>query len=253
MPTNLMPDQTAKEVSRAPRRFDFMRDSFAFINELVWAYDRDPATGKMTFGRREPKPDYAHRCFALARVARQFFYHARFAADQIVATDEIYRQQIRAVLSRNLRTPCKPEEQIVIPGFAGLREFSRTHEKLLKAGCGGAWRSYFLRSHWRMIAPFSRAHQTRTAGSLAAALKQNHLPIVHLVKFPALTINHAVILFDVTETGRGLEFESCDPNNSERPERLTFDRATRTFFLPANSYWPGGGLNVSHISRSWFF
>ena len=38
MPPNLMPDQTAEEVSRTPRRFDFMRDSFAFANELVWEY-----------------------------------------------------------------------------------------------------------------------------------------------------------------------------------------------------------------------
>lgn len=248
-----MPDRTATEVSRSPRRFDFMRDSFAFINELVWAYDNDPARGKMTFGRRDPKPDYAHRCFALARVARQFFYHAWFAADQTVSTAEIYRQRIRAVMSRNPRIPCRTEEQIVIPGFAGLREFSRAQERLLKTECGGAWRSYFLRSHWRMILPFSRAHQTRTAGTLAAALKQNHLPIVHLVKFPALTINHCIVLFGVTETGHGWEFESYDPNNSESPERLTFDRASQTFFLSANDCWPGGELNVSHICRSWFF
>ena len=52
MPPNLMPDQTAEEVSRAPHRFNFMRDSFAFANELVWAYDRIFTTGKMTFGRR---------------------------------------------------------------------------------------------------------------------------------------------------------------------------------------------------------
>ena len=49
MPTNLMPDQTAEEVSLAPRHFDFKRDSFAFINELVWAYDHDATTGKMIF------------------------------------------------------------------------------------------------------------------------------------------------------------------------------------------------------------
>ena len=104
-----------------------------------------------------------------------------------------------------------------------------------------------------MIFPFSRAHQMRTAGALAAALGQNRLPIVHLVKFPALTINHAIVLFDVRETGRGWEFASYDPNNSERPERLTFDRASQTFFLAPNACWPGGELNVSHICRSWFF
>jgi hypothetical protein len=253
MPANLMTDQTAKEVFRIQSGFDFARDSFAFINELVWAYDYDAATGKMTFGRRDPKPEYAHRCFAMARVARQFFYHARFAPEQNPVADEIYRQRVRAITARNPREACPPTARIVIPGFAGLREFSRAHEKILKAVCGGAWRSYFLRSHWRMITPFSRTHQARTAGSLVATLKQKRAPILHLVKFPSLTINHCVLLLDARETGRGWEFESYDPNNAERPERLTFDLTTRSFHLGPNAYWPGGELNVSHISRSWFF
>jgi hypothetical protein len=253
MPLNLMPDQTAQELSRAPRRFDFNRDSFAFINELVWAYDYDPATGKMIFGQREPKPKFAHRCFAMARVVRQFFYHARFDVEQAAASPGIYRQLVREVTARNPRRYCQPEAQVVIPGFAGLREFSRAHEKLLKAECGGAWRSYFLRSHWRMISPCSRAHQARVAESLVATLGQNYLPMVHIVKFPSLTINHAIVLFDVTETTHGWEFAAYDPNNADQPEHLTFDRATRTFFLPANAYWPSGGLDAIHISRSWFF
>ena len=132
MPTNLMSDQTAKEVLPARHRFDFMRDSFAFPNELVWEYRLDRVTGERIFGPRIPKPEYAHRCFALARVARQFFYHARFVADQPVATDEIYQQRIRAIMARNPRVPCKPEDQIVIAGFAGLRQFSEACEKLLK-------------------------------------------------------------------------------------------------------------------------
>ena len=235
------------------RSFEFARDSFAFANELVWTYQMDALTGQRTLRPRHPKPEYAHRCFALARVARQFFYHARFAADQAIATDDSCRRLVRAVMARPARTPCKPDQRVVIPGFAGLREFSRVQEKLLKAECGGAWRSYFLRSHWRMIFPFSRAHQTRTAGVLSDALKTDHLPMVHLVKFPALTINHAIVLFGVEENRHGWKFESYDPNNSESPERLTFDRASQTFFLPANACWPGGELNVSHICRSWFF
>lgn len=235
------------------RRFEFARDSFAFPNELVWAYREDTATGKRTRSPRQPKPDYTHRCFALVRVARQFFYQARFAADQAGVTDEKYRQLVRAVMARHLRIPCQIEDQIVIPGFAGLREFSRAQEKLFKTECGGAWRSYFLRSHWRMPFPFPRWQQARTARSLAAALTQNRLPILHLVKFPAMTINHCILLFAIRETGRGWEFESYDPNNVAEPERLTFDRTAQTFFLAPNACWPGGELNVSHICRSWFF
>jgi len=235
------------------RRFEFARDSFAFANKLVWEYRMDAATGRRTLQTRDPKPDYAHRCFALARVARQFFYHVRFAGDRPAAAAEDYRQLVRAVLARHPRIPCPPGQQIIIPGFAGLRDFSRAREKLLKDACGGAWRSYFLRSHWRMIFPFPRAHQTRTAAALAAALQQGRLPILHLVKFPALSINHCIILFGATETGHGWEFASYDPNNAEAPERLTFDRAAQTFFLEPNACWPGGELNVSQIYRSWFF
>jgi len=235
------------------RRFEFERDSFAFPNELVWEYQTDPATGKWTLGPRDPKPQYAHRCFALARVARQFYYHARFAADQPAESDGVCHQLIRSVMAGHPRTPSQPGKHLIIPGFEGLREFSRAQETLFKIECGGAWRSYFLRSHWRMAVPFTRAHQTRTAGELAVALRQNRLPILHLVKFPAMTINHCIVLFSATETARGWEFESYDPNNADESERLTFDRATQTFYLEPNACWPGGPLNVSHICRSWFF
>lgn len=234
------------------RRFEFARDSFAFANELLWEYRFDPATGKTTFYRRKPKPDYALRCFVLARVARQFLYHTSFDANQKVASDAIYRQLIGEVVSRNPRTPSEAKSRIVIPGFASLREFSVAREKLVKAGCGGAWRSYFLRSHWRMVFPISRAHQARTAGSLAAALRQDVSPIIHLVKFPALTMNHGMILFGVAETKGGFEFQAYDPNHPAAPVTLTFDRAARTFFLPANLYWMGGDVNIIEIFRNWF-
>ena len=241
------------DIENIPHRFEFARDSFAFANELVWEYLPDAATGKTVVVPRCPKPEYHHRCFVLVRVVRQFFYHARFAADQPRVSEDDCRRRVRAVMARSMRTPSKVREKILIPGFAGLREFSRAHEKTLKVECGGAWRSYFLRSHWRMVFPFSRAHQARTAAALAAALEQNVLPILHLVKFPALSINHAIILFGVAENRQGLEFASYDPNNSVAPERLLFDRATRTFILPANACWLGGEVNVSHICRSWFF
>lgn len=237
---------------RAPRRFDFESDAFAFANELVWEYQFDTATGKTTFRRREPKPLYAHHCFVLTLAARRFLYHARFEADRPVADDETCRRLVREVISRNPRTPCAPGQEVVFPGYANLREFSAARERLLKAECGGAWRSYVLRSHWRMILPITRAHQTRTAAQLFAALKQNISPIVHLVCFPSLTINHGMVVFDGVEAGRGFEFQAYDPNDPKRPSHLTFDRAAQTFFLPANHYWAGGSLNIIQIYRNWF-
>ncbi len=263
---------------RTPRRFDFDSDTFAFANELIWEYQFDTATGKTTFRQRKPKPNYTHRCFVLTRAARQFLYHARFDTSSLLperelsqlaappknpplriednprptTDDETYRRLTREVVSRNPRTPCPPEKQIAIPGFASLREFSTAREPLLKAECGGAWHSYVLRSHWRMIFPISRAHQELTAARLLPALRRNFSPIIHLVRFPSLTINHGMILFDAAETATGVVFSAYDPNDPARPARLTFDRATRTFFLPQNRYWAGGELNVIEIYRSWF-
>ena len=236
------------DTEKNPRRFDFDRDSFAFANELLWEYQFDAEAGKMNFRPREPKPDYTHRCFVLTCAARQFLYHARFDAHQKVAADETYRRLIGAVFPR---IPCASENQIVIPGFPSLREFSAAREKLLKAECGGAWRSYILRSHWRMILPISSAHQERTASRLVASLEQNFSPVIHLVKFPSLTINHGMILFAAISIKTGVEFSAYDPNHPSLPMNLTFDLVQKTFSLPPNRYWAGGELKVIEIYRNW--
>jgi hypothetical protein len=233
------------------RRFDFARDSFAFENETYWEYHFDKAGGKTTFSRREPRPDYAHRCFVLTRAARQFLYHGRFDAGQNAPEDPACRSLIRQVVARNPRRPCPPEKRIIIPGYANLREFSAARAPLLKAECGGAWRSYVLRSHWRMVFPISRAHQARTASSLQDALRKNIPPIIHLVKFPSLVINHSMLLFAVAEIASGFEFQAYDPNNPQQPVTISFDRKISTFSLPPNRYWAGGALDIIEIYRTW--
>lgn len=235
-----------------PRRFEFERDTFAFANELHWEYHFDATTGRATFRKREPKPDYAHRCFVLTRAARQFLYHARFEPGQPAADDTTCRQLIREVMSRNPRTPCAHGQEAVIPGCDSLRQFSRSRETLLKSECGGAWQSYALRSHWRMIFPIGRAHQARTAEELLTEIRRGGSPIVHLVRFPKLTINHGMVLFGADETQTAARFQAYDPNDPEKPTQLSFDRATRVFSLPANRYWAGGRLDVIEIYRGWF-
>ena len=102
-----------------------------------------------------------------------------------------------------------------------------------------------------MVFPITRGHQTRTAAQLVTALEQNISPIIHLVKFPSLTINHGMVLFNAVATRNGVDFSAYDPNNPLQPVNLTFDRATATFSLPPNRYWPGGELNVIEIFRNW--
>lgn len=253
MPAESPAAQPAAAPNVAPRRFDFACDTFAFANELFWEYQPDSATGRMNFRRREPPPKYAHRCFVLARAARQFFYHARFDASQPLSDDAAYSRLVRAVLGCNPRRQSHPAKRIVLPGFASLRAFSEAKPDLLRATCGGAWRSYVLRSHWRMVFPISRRHQAATAAQLLGGLVTGDVPVVHLVRFPQLTINHGIVLFNARETETAIEFAAYDPNRPGQPARLEFDRATRTFQFPANHYWAGGRVDVIEIFRGWLY
>jgi hypothetical protein len=239
---------TARPVPADSRPFVFERDTFAYANELVWEYRFDEH-GKWIHRRREPKPNYTHHCFVVARSAKQFFEHARFDQRLPVADAQTYRRLIRKVVSTSSRK-LAAEEKIVIPGYPDLREFSRGQENLLKAECGGAWQSYFQRGHWRMIWPFSRKHQRKTAEELVDDLRQNRPPVVHLIRFPSLSINHAVVLFDAIETDREIRFATYDPNRPDKPSTLTYDRATRAFSLPTNFYFPGGRVAVYEIYRN---
>jgi hypothetical protein len=232
------------------RPFEFTTDTFAYANELAWEYRYDEQ-GRWTTQRREPPPGYALHCFVVARSARQFFDNAVFDPNQPVADEATYRHLIRRVVSTNPRNPLAARKKIRIPGYANLRQFSLDQEQLLKAECGGARESYFQRGHWRMVFPFSRRGQAGRAEELREHLSENRPLVVHLVRFPALTINHAVVIFDAREHATGIEFVIYDPNRPEAPARLDYDTATRTFFLPANQYFSGGRVDVYEVYHQW--
>ena len=225
--------------SNSSRRFSFQTDTFSYSNQLVWEYRLDPATGKTITNKRQPPPTYAHHCFVVVRAARQFFDHARFDATLPRATN--YTQIVRKVLDRSPREPSDEAEKIVIPGYANLREFSRDHALLLQRECGGAWQSYFQRGHWRMIFPLTRRHQHRAANELLADLQQHRPQIVHIVRFPSLSINHALLVYGAERSEGQTRFLAYDPNNADSTTTLTFSETEKRFTLPANTYFPRGG------------
>jgi hypothetical protein len=241
------------QATRPQRKFQFGRDTFSFANELVWEYRYDPATGKTTTFRNEPAPAYVHRCFVMVRTARQFLFHAQFEPSWAVADERTYRGLIREVVSRSPRRPGADADKLVIPGYDSLRSFSQAQAPLLKAECGGAWQSYFLRSHWRMILPMSRRHQERMARHLVEVFPKRIAPIVHLVRFPQLTINHGIVLFGLAATEADIRFAAYDPNVPDHPAELVYDRATRTFLFPRNHYWNGGRVDVVEVYRGWLY
>jgi len=65
-----------------------------------------------------------------------------------------------------------------------------------------------------------------------------------------LSINHAVLLFGAQETEKEILFTTYDPNNPAKPMILTYTRATRTFSLAPNNYFPGGKVNIYQIYRN---
>lgn len=249
---------TTAENRRPPVRrdgpiFDFHRDTFAFANETKWRYSVDPATGRQVATPRVPEPDYTLHCFVMARAAKQFRLHARFAPEQPAPDEPTCRRLIREVVSRSAETASESGTKVAIPGYADLRAFSAAREALLKAECGGAWRSYFQRGNWRMVFPFSRGNQQAEVGRLMAVLQSGELPVVHVLRFPQLTINHTLLLFGVEETPSAIVFRAYDPNIPERESPLTFDRATRTFTLPPLHYFAGGRVDVYEIYRGWIY
>lgn len=235
-----------------PRPFQFQTDTFAFANELVWDYYFDEQ-GRWVHKRHKPDPDYTHHCFVVTRSARQFFQHAQFDSTLPVADEKTYRKLIERVVDIDPARVLPEGKKIVIPGYANLREFSAAQEKLLKEECGGAWHSYFQRGHWRITFPFSRRGQQKVAEGFLTDLKRNEPPIAHLIRFPQLTINHSVLVFDARETPNSIEFQVYDPNKPESPKLLLFDRERRTFSFAGNDYWPGGELDVYEIYRSWLY
>jgi len=231
--------------------FQFERDTFAFPHELVWQYHFDPATGAMTTFNTDPPPTYYHRCFVMVRSVRQFFYHARFEPDQPAVQPETYRRLVREIVARDPRRACAESGRVAIPGFDGLRTFSRAHEALLKTELGGPWQSYFLRSHWRMIFPVMPWHRERMAKKLKQSLAKRSLTLAHLFRFPRITINHGIVLYGLAESEQNLEFEAYDPNIPEHPVKLVYEKQRRVFTFAPSKYWGGGTLSVVEIFCDW--
>ena len=235
-----------------PRSFAFEQDTFAYANGLVWEYYFDNA-GKWRHRRREPPQDYTHHCFVVARSARQFFEHAKFDPSLPVASGKTYRKLIRKVVDLDPSRDVSESRKVTIPGYASLREFSTHQEKLMQEECGGAWQSYAQRGHWRMVLPFSAERERDEADQWLESLKLNHPPVVHIVRFPQLTINHALLVYRADERENEVRFTVYDPNRPKQPGTLTFDREKKAFFFPGNDYFIGGEVNVYEIYRSTFY
>ena len=230
-----------------PTPFRFPEDTFAFANETVWEYREAPGGHGMTWTRREPPPEFALRCGNMARAARQFRTYARFDPEAPALEPEAYRQLVHDVLHRDPRRQDPAPEPVVIPGYADLRRFSAAHEALAKEALEGPWQTYVQRGNWRMIFPFPPAGQRRVAARLQAEVEQGAAPIVHVLVYPKLTLNHVVLVYAVEETPAEIRFRAYDPNNAAEPVVLAWDRGARTFTYQRAPYFGGGPVRAYEI------
>jgi hypothetical protein len=236
-----------------PRRdpFRFPADTFSFANETNWVYDVVPETGEVSWRTRNPPPPFSLRCGSMVRAARQFYASAHFDPSAPAADPATYTALVRAVLATNPRHP--GGGWIVIPGYADLRSFSAHHEQMLQAEIAGPWLSYLQRGNWRMIFPFTPGNQKRVAAQLLASLAAGWPPIAHVLRYPWLTINHQMLVFAAEETPSEIRFRTYDPNEAAHDVMLTYDRATRMFYLAVTPYFPGGPVKVYETYHGLFY
>ena len=235
------------------RPFVFATDTLAFANQLVWQYRVDPATGALHIQKSVPPPTFALRCFVLTSTVRQFYQYAQFDPALPPVDDAEYRRIVRTIESRSPRTGADRRPRVVVPGYPDLRSFSTAKRDLMMEVSGGPAESYFQRGNWRMVLPFSRSGSADAAERMRDEIESNDPPIVHLLRFPRITINHAILLYAATDTGSEIRFSAYDPNQPERPAALNFIRATGQFVFPPTDYFQGGPLDVYEVFRGWAY
>lgn len=85
------------------------------------------------------------------------------------------------------------------------------------------------------------------AEKLKRSLQKRGVALVHLFRFPRITINHGITLYGFTESAQAIEFIAYDPNIPEHPVKLVYEKKRRVFTFAPNIYWGGGVLSVMEI------
>jgi hypothetical protein len=90
-------------------------------------------------------------------------------------------------------------------------------------------------------------HQEGVVDELRSSLARGWPPIVHVLRYPNLVVNHLMLAYDAEETQTEVRFRLYDPNDATRPVILTWDRGARTFALEATPYFPGGFVKAYEV------
>jgi hypothetical protein len=210
-------DGSAGEGARA-LDFVFARHTFAFPN-LIRA--RHPGVDDL----------YANYCFVLARGLRQFSQFARFDPALPKLDRAGYLERVKQVTARAPWRPAlPPDERVVIPGYASLREFSRAEEAAVKEALDSRFWTLWHWTNWRTAFLVTRGHQENVAREIVAELRAGRLVQLLVTNLPKIELNHTVVAFEARDIARGLEIVVWDPNDPDAPGLIHFDREQRRFW-----------------------
>jgi len=212
------------------------RDTFAFANETVFAYDRKAEPAEVS------KVPYSRRCFVMTRAAMQFHRHAIFQPELPRLSEPEYADLVAQIVRRPAWRRCAhPETRIGIPGFPDLRSFSSEYSRLLQEMLGAGLPTYFRIANWRIMFPFTEAGQAKTARRLARIIREGSPQIVFVND--GFHLNHALVVHSARMEGADSYTFTCyDPNLPEDHLQLRF--AEGNFVLPKTFYFDGGRANV---------
>jgi hypothetical protein len=220
--------------------FEIARDTFAFRNEVQAHHP----PGVLDL--------YANYCFVLARGVRQFFLFARFDPAAARLTPEAYAERVRKVVAHApWEPPLPPDDRVVIPGYASLREFSRDQEAAVKTGLGERWGTLFHWTNWRITMPVTGGHQAGIEREIIDELRAGRLAQLLVTNWPKPELNHTVVAYGYRDTPAGTEFTVWDPNDVDTAGVILFDRQARRFVATHMYDVEPGTIRVFRMYYSW--
>src|ERR1700736_4849797 len=77
--------------------FDYHRDTLAFANTTVFAYEQGKIVSHHNFFERKKPDRYTRRCFVMTRTVEQFYKFARFDANSPALDERELHKRLRAV------------------------------------------------------------------------------------------------------------------------------------------------------------
>jgi hypothetical protein len=220
--------------------FSFSADTFAFPNDIR---ARNPAREDL----------YANYCFVLARGLRQFFAFARFDPAAPRLSPAQYTERVQQIVSHRAWDPPRPlDDRVVIPGYAGLREFSRAQESAVKAGLGGRFWTWVHWTNWRVTFPVTRGHQAGVARDVMEELEAGRLVQLLVTNWPKPELNHTVVAYAYRAGPQGVVFSVWDPNNPAEPGLMTFDANQGRFHATRLYDTEPGAIRAFRMYHTWW-